>query len=279
VVCWLFFAVGFTEKGMSALHELVLTGNQDFNDPVFWFACIILPVNTITEETKRMLPECIHVTFRSPTNRKAHQLWHCKVAMSCIKTIVVFGEPGTLNPTMVNATTQPWLDAMVKNKKCGKEQHNAGTSQGRNHHVSGMTRAFLISFPKKHKDWADAVVKKKKKPPEMQSVDKSDKPCDVHLDPTTVWKSYQPSGVFKLNAKCDMPSDWDPCALMCLINKGDTRMAECKTKTLELIATNVQDATSRKRKNKGDSYFRVCTTTDSQQTHNFSLLQTRIAGK
>jgi hypothetical protein len=204
VVYWLFFAVGFTEKGMSALHELISTGNQDFNDPVFWFTYIILPVNTITEETKRMLPECIKVTFRSPTNRKAYQLWRYKIAMSCIKTIVVFGEPGVLNPTMVNATTQPWLDAMVKNKKYGKEQYDAETSDGRNNYVSGMTRAFLISFPEKFKDWADAVLKMKAEPPGIESVDESDKPCDVHLDPTTVWKNYKSSGVFELNVEYDI---------------------------------------------------------------------------
>jgi hypothetical protein len=79
-------------------------------------------------------------------------------------------------------------------------------------------------------------------------------------------------------------------------------MAEFTTKTLELSATNVPDAPSRKRKNKGDtatkelehpqafelgsntfdtsvSYFRVCATTDSQQPCNFSLLQTHIAGE
>ena len=162
---------------MSALHELISTGNQDFNDPVFWFTYIILPVNTITEEIKRMLPECIKVTFRSPTNRKAYQLWRYKIAMSHIKTIVVFGEPGALNPTMVNATTQPWLDAMVKNKKYGKEQYDAETSDGRNNYVSGMTRAFLISFPEKFKDWADAVLKMKRNLLELNQLTKATNPA------------------------------------------------------------------------------------------------------
>jgi hypothetical protein len=149
VVYWLFSAVGFTEEGMSALHELISTGNQDFNDPAFWFTYIILPVNTITDEMKRMLPECIEVTFRSSTSRKAYQLWRYKVAMSYINIIVAFGEPGTLNATKVNAATQPWLDVMVKNKKYGREQYDAEISEGRNrnHYVSVMMQAFLISFP------------------------------------------------------------------------------------------------------------------------------------
>ena len=175
----------------------------------------------------------------------------------------------------------------MKNKKYGKEQYDAETSDGRNNYVSGMTRAFLISFPEKFKDWADDVLKMKAEPPGIESVDESDEPCDEHLDPTTVWKNYKSSGVFELNAEHDIPSNWDPYSLMCLISKGDTRMAKFKTKTLELIANYVPDATSRKRKNKGDtatkepvSYFRVCTTrTDSQQPHNFFLPQTRIAGK
>jgi hypothetical protein len=103
VICWLFFAVGFTEEGMAALHDLISTRFQDSNDTVFWLNCIISPVNTITEDMKRMLPSCVKITFRAPINRKAHKLWCCKTALSCIKTIVEFGGPGKLNETRMNS--------------------------------------------------------------------------------------------------------------------------------------------------------------------------------
>ena len=97
VMYWLFFAVGFTEEGMKALHDLISTENPDFNDPMFWFSYLILPVNTITSDLQKMLPVIVGVSFRSPINRKAYQLWRYKIAMSYIKIIVNFGDPDNLD--------------------------------------------------------------------------------------------------------------------------------------------------------------------------------------
>jgi hypothetical protein len=291
VIYWLFFAVGFTDEGMSALHDLISSGYQDFNDPVFWFTYIILPVNTITKEMERMLSSCVGITFRSPINRKAFQLWRYKMALSHIKTIVAFGQPDSLDPEHMNPTTQPYLHAMVSHKKHGRVQYETETSAGknRNHYVDGMTRAFLLSFPEKFKEWADAVVLKYREPSgsEIPSVVTSDIPCDVHLDPKRVWKSYQSNGVFQKDANYDIPTNWDPHDLMCRMNKGDSQLAGFKTDTLEqILIENIPAApTSKKRKNKNKdnngpvSYFRFCTTTDSQQAYNFFSLRMHVTGK
>jgi hypothetical protein len=192
VVYWLFFAVGFTEEGMAALHDLISTGNQDFDDPVFWFTYLILPVNTITEELKRMLPCCVgKMSFRSPINRKAFQLWRYIMAMSYIKVIVAFGEPESLDKEHMNETTQPFLHAMVSSKKYGRVQYETETCDRRNknNYVDGLTRAFLISFPERFKDWADGVIRRSDTKNKESSADTHDKPCDVSIDPGTVWKS------------------------------------------------------------------------------------------
>ena len=262
VVYWLFFAVGFTEEGMAALHDLISTGNQDFNDPVFWFNYIITPVNTITAEIQRMLPLCVGITFRSPINRKAYQLWRYKIAMSYIKIIVAFGDPDSLDKEHMNATTQPFLHALVSSKNYGRVQYETETCDRRkkNNFVDGLTRAFLISFPEKFKDWADGAIWRtnSKDPirPELRSKDTSDEPCDVRLDPRTVWKSYAADGTFISHADYDIPSIWDAYELICLMNKGDHRMANFSTKTLTRIGTENQTENApvpprRKRKKKG----------------------------
>jgi hypothetical protein len=259
VVYWLFFAVGFTEEGMAALHDLVSTGNPDFNDPVFWLSYLVCPVNTITHELMEMLPSCVGITFRSPINRKAYQLWRYKIAMSYIKIIVTFGNPDSVDKNHINATTQPFLHAMVSSNKYGRVQYETDTCDNgsKNNYVDGITRAFLITFPENYKNWREGTVwrsnTKDTIPPEQQTVDTSDKPCDIRVDPRTVWKSYQPTGVFLPHANYDIPSNWDPYELMCLMNKGDNRMANYSTATLETIVKenetlNRPDAPPKKRK-------------------------------
>jgi hypothetical protein len=291
VLYWLFFAVGFTEEGMAALHDLISTGNRDFSDPVFWFSYLISPVNTITAEIQKMLPKVVTITFRSPTNRKAYQLWRYKIAMSYIKIIVAFGDPVNLDKEHMNEKTQPFLHAMVSNKKYGRLQYETEQTT-KNNYVDGLTRAFLISFPEKFKDWADGTIwrytPKQKIPLEDSLVDTSNEPCDVKIDPNNVWKAFKASGVFESNANYDVPSSWDPYKLFCLMNKGDRRMINFSTNTLQMVAAenkrdNAPDGTPKKRKksaataNENDRGKlpddHLCIPTDCQEPYNFFLLQ------
>jgi hypothetical protein len=264
VVYWLFFAVGFTEEGMAALHDLISTGEQDFNDPVFWFNYIILPVNTITLELSKMLPIITAITWRSPINRKAYQLWRYKAALSYIKIIVTFGTRGNLDKKHMNSKTQPYLNAMVSNKKFGRLRYETDTPDKKikNNYVDGLMRAFLISFPEKFKEWAVGTIwrttTKDPIPEDQQSCDTSDEPCDVRINPRAVWKAYKVNGVFDPHANYDIPSNWDAYKLFCLMNKGDPRMANFSTATLRRLATESEqgdskDTPAKKRKERDKS--------------------------
>jgi hypothetical protein len=235
VIYWLFFAVGFTDEGMSALHDLISTGNQDFNDPVFWLNYIISPVNTITDEIKLMLPDCVKVTFRSPLNRKAFQLWRYKTALSYIKTIVTFGDEQKLNVTKMDATVQPYLHALVSSKKFGKNKYLTESSDksSKNNYVDGILRAFLISFPEKFKEWS--VATKARKDLET-SIETSNEPCELRIDARNVWGSYRPNGVFLPEAKYEIPQNWDAYKVFKLMNSGHPQLAAFATPTLKTIA-------------------------------------------
>ena len=226
---------------MAALHDLISTGNPDFNDPVFWFAFIITPVNTITEEMKKMLPHSVNVTFRSPLNRKAYQLWRYKAAMSYIKIIVEFGNPDNLNKKYFNSTTQPYLHAMVSDNNYGRLKYESESSDKmtKNHYVDGLMRSFLISFPEKFNEWAEHH---KKPLPYTPPSDEPSEPCDVNVHPANVWNNYQTNGTFAKGKKYDIPESWDPYTLFCLMNKGDSRMANFTTPTLSDLRKGNGDA-------------------------------------
>ena len=264
---WLFFAVGFTDEGLQALHDLISTGNPDFNDPVFWYHYIVAPVNTITEEIIRMLPSCVKMIMRSPVNRKAHQLWRYKTAMSYIRIVVNFGNPRNLHNQHMNSETQPYLHAMVRNKKYGRAQYEQSNKGDKNTYVVGPMRAFLISFPEKFKEWSDQTIRRNEQKLELDpahfqqldtSVDTSDMPCDARINPSAVWKSYLPKGVFKEDANYDIPSNWDAYEVFSLMNKGDHGMANFSTTTLRQILEENEKAnaprtpTPKKRKKRGE---------------------------
>jgi hypothetical protein len=260
VIYWLFFAVGFTEEGMEALHDLISTRFQDFNDPVFWLNYIISPVNTITEDIKRMLPSCVNVTFRAPINRKAHQLWRYKTALSYIKTIVEFGDQGKLNKTQMNSTKQPYLHALVSSKKFGKFKYETESSdkKSKNNYVDGFLRAFLISFPEKFKDWADKTINAVDPDASADAtregmVDKSAKPCQVQLDARVVWGSYRPAGVFASEANYDIPTNWDAYHVFNLINRGHPVLTPFTTETLKKIKDENQNENTPKKRKKTES--------------------------
>jgi hypothetical protein len=265
VIYWLFFAVGFTEEGMDALHDLISTGNQDFNDPVFWLNYIISPVNTITEDIKKMLPECVQVTFRSPVNRKAYTLWRYKTALSYIKTIVTFGDAKKLNATKMNQTTQPNLHALVSSKKYGKYKYETESSNksAKNNYVEGLLRAFLISFPEKFKEWSEATIlrckenkaqkekegKTSKKRDTTPSIRNGNTPCDLKIDATAVWCSFKTNGVFEPGAKYDIPENWDAYKVFDNMNRGHTVLQKFTTPTLKRIVTeNEKETEPKKRK-------------------------------
>jgi hypothetical protein len=260
VMHWLFFAVGFTEEGMAALHDLISTGFQDFNNPVFWLNCIISPVNTITEGIKRMLPACVKITFRAPINRKAHQLWRCKTALSCIKTIVAFGDPRKLSETQMNSTAQPHLHALVSSKKFGKFKYETESSEkkSKNNYVHGFLRAFLISFPEKFKDWADKTISAVDPVASADAaregvVDKSPKPCAVQLDARVVWGSCRPAGVFTSEANYDTPTNWDACYVFAAINKGHPLLTPFTAETLKKIKEENEKENAPKKLKKTES--------------------------
>ena len=74
-----------------------------------------------------------------------------------------------------------------------------------------------------------------------------------------MWKSYLGKGVFVEDANYDIPSNWDAYDLFSLMNKGDHRLAEFSTKTLQKISEENKKASapraprSGKRKKKGEA--------------------------
>jgi len=262
VVYWLFFAVGFTEEGLVALHDLISTGNPDFKDPVFWYNYIIAPVNTITISVTKMLPSCVAMHMRSPVNRKAHQLWRFKMALSYIKIIVNYGNPDNLDTRHMNPSKQPYLHAMVICKKFGRKRYEQINRDDKNTWVDGLMRAFLISFPEKFKDWSEQTIWLKERslgPNHQLSVNASNTPCDVLLNPSAVWKSYLGKGVFERKADYDIPTSWDAYEVFKLMNEGAPGTANFSTAALKKIsewnerAKAPRTPMSKKRKKKGES--------------------------